>query len=208
MRILLAILKWAFRLLAGLLIGFGALLAFLYPLVVEDEEGRQAGHWQVLAEDGSTETVSVILQAVDSPVQVYVYAGIAGGIETGADRVLARVTISRNGVPDRQADLTFSQWPPTPDEADPQVMLYRDHAGTLRPRRGALYTVEVAPAFGDGVDLRTIEVLVQAESQVYDDAVPPIGYGMLAIGIVGMAATFWRRRRRPDAPPAARWGRQ
>lgn len=208
MGVLLAILKWAFRLLAVLFIGFGALLAFVYPFVVEDEEGRQAGYWQVLAGDGSTETVSIVLQAEDSPVQVYVYAGIAGSVETGADRVQARVTISRNGVPDTEAELTFSQWPPAPDTANPRIMLYRDRVGTLRPRSAALYTVEVDPAFGDGAELRSLEVLMRAESQVYDRKVPPIGYGMLALGLVGMAATFWRRRRKPVAPPAARWGRQ
>lgn len=206
MAVLRSIFKWLFRLLFGAFVAVGALLAFLYPLTVEDEEGRQAGYWQVLGPDGSTETVSIMLQADDSPVQVYVYAGIAGDIETAETNVLARITVSRNGEPALQSDLTFAEWPPFADEADAQIQLYRDHAGTLRPRSAALYTVEVDPAFGEGVDLRSLEVLMRAESQVYDDSVPYIGYGMLAIGVVGMIATFWRRRRKPVSQPH-RWGR-
>lgn len=200
------VVKWLLRLVFTAFLAIGALLAFLYPLTVEDEEGRQAGYWQVLADDGATETVSIVLQAEDSPVQVYVYAGIAGGIETDGGRVLARATVSRDGQPDLQAELTFAEWPPFEEETDPDIQLYRDHVGTLRPRSAALYTVEVDPAFGDDVDLRSIEVLMRAQSQVYDDEVPWIGYGMLAIGVVGLVATFWRRRRKP-AVQAQRWGR-
>ena len=198
MRILAAI---VFFLVAA----FGVLIGVIYPWAASSQSGEVLGTWRVFeATRGFAE--------IETPVP------------RGGKFVLARLDIgasqpldARDGVV-LTMTVTSDDWTISAQDFTLEKAV-RQQGGS--PQDPALsYTVESDPiyltageepyrfTFGHGAletPLAFVDMTLIGGVYEFDEAVPPIGWGLMAVGILGVGFTL--RKRRDTEPPAPKWGR-
>lgn len=194
--------RWIMRLLMLGVFGLGLLLAVVYPWSARNQTGYEIGRVPVLNLLSTGEPVEIALDPSEERVRVAVEIAISGEDAQGAD--LMEVTVSREGRTELVRVLALSDALPRPQS---QENLYRLEVGTLYLIRPESYVFSFVPREGSAA-IRSAELILTGGFMDFDDKVPPIGFGLIAIGFVGMALTFRRRRDNPNSKPPPRWGRR
>lgn len=196
MRVLLRI---VFFLVAAL----GVLIGVIYPWAASSQSGEVLGTWRVF------DPASGFMEIETSPpregefILARLEIGAAQAADPGGDTVLAMTVTSGDWTISAQ---TFSLENAARRDGSPQ-----------NPAR--TYTVDSDPIYLSGGDepyrfafehgrvelpLAFVDMTLIGDLYEIDEAVPPIGWGLMAVGILGFAFT---RRRRDKTPPARKWGR-
>lgn len=191
-------------LIAGMAAGFG------YPWAVSNFSGRELGTWPVYERGSGFTPVTTRLTQADAPVRVLVDLTSLGSVEFVPRRTALTLTASTGGRTVLAETLTFAA--ARPQERSPQSRdrIYRDEAGVISDVQDGDYTFVVGPGDAEGIQMRSVDLVLRARAISVDPRVPPIGYAAAAIGVIGLVLSI-RRRRRDRAsgtetlPP--RWGR-
>lgn len=194
--------RWIMRLAMLGVFGLGVLLAVVYPWSARNQTGYEIGRVPVLNLLSTGETVEIALDPSEEQVRVAVEIAMSGKDAQGAD--LMEVTVSREGRAELVRVLALADAQPRPQT---QQNLYSLQVGTLYLIRPEAYVFSFVPREGSAA-IRSAELILSGGFMGYDDSVPQIGFGLIAIGFVGMALTFRRRRNNPNSKPPPRWGRR
>ena len=190
-------------LIAGLGLGIG------YPFAVQNLSGREIGRYPAFDRQGGFKVVEANLSPDDAPVRVLVDMNSIGSLTlTGAQTALT-LTASLNGRTVLASTLTFAHQEPRPDSPQASGMSYRDDAGLIDPVDGGRYRFVIGPGDADGIEMRSVELVLRAGGLEIDPRAVPIGYMLMAVGFIGLVLALRRKRtpKEPPAPPPPKWGR-
>ena len=190
--------------LAGLAAGFG------YPWYVTNFSGREIGTWQVYDRGGSFSPVTTKLSAADGPVRVLVDMTAIAPPEFAASSTVLTLTASSGGRTVLAETLNFAE--AKPQEKSPQLRekIYRDEAGVITGIEDGDYTFVVGQGDAEGIQMRSVELVLRAGAAAVDPRLQPVGFALTAVGFIGLVLSLrrGRRPRNPTAePPPPRWGR-
>jgi len=190
--------------LAGLAAGFG------YPWYVTNFSGREIGTWQVYDRGGSFSPVTTKLSTADEPVRVLVDMTAIAPPEFAASSTVLTLTASSGGRTVLAETLNFAE--AKPQEKSPQLRekIYRDEAGVITGIEDGDYTFVVGQGDAEGIQMRSVELVLRAGAAAVDPRLQPVGFALTAVGFIGLVLSL-RRGRRPRGPsaepPPPRWGR-
>lgn len=199
------LLRWLMRLVFTAVLGFGVLIGLLYPWL-GGGKGFEIGRWRVYDRVAGFQPVEILLPTDERQILVRAELSTPYRIEnTGALSVMT-VTVASGDY--TELAHYFSLDGVAPRQVSPQLP---GHVYMLEA--GALYRPGEAPylfTFGPGeaeIDMATVDLVLIGGTLEIDEAVPPLGYGFMAIGFIGLALTFRRRREKKNPPPPPKWGR-
>lgn len=198
------------RALFLLIILAGVGLAGLYPWYNNNFSGKEIGTWPVY-ENGAFRAVDVPLAASSDPVRVLVdmttrgQANLTGNVavltltaDLGSRTVLADTLNFRNSIQRDQSPQL-------------QARIYRGEAGVISPVENATYRFTVGRGDAEGVSISKVELVLRSGAALTDARAQPVGFALVAVGVIGLViASRLRRRRANDPnpqPPQPRWGR-
>ena len=190
--------------LAGLAAGFG------YPWYVTNFSGREIGTWQVYDRGGSFSPVTTTLSSADGPVRVLVDMTAIAPPEFAVSSTVLTLTASSGGRTVLAETLNFAE--AKPQEKSPQLRekIYRDEAGVITGIEDGDYTFVVGQGDAEGIQMRSVELVLRAGAGAVDPRLQPVGFALTAVGFIGLVLSLrrGRRQRSPSAePPPPRWGR-
>lgn len=196
--------RWTLRLLFFLVAAFGVLIGVIYPIAAQNQDGYEIGKWRVFSAGQGFLPAEMHLPADEEKIGVRVEIGTSRIVATGGEVVLTMTAASDGRTRTAQ---TF-----TLENAE-----HRDGLPSLPIQ---YYTVAGEPlrfigdepyvfVFGPGeveLPLVFVDLVLVGGLFDYDESVPPIGFGMMGIGFLGLVLTF-RKRREKTGPPPPKWGR-
>ncbi len=102
----------------------------------------------------------------------------------------------------------------TPRSDSPQSgdQIYRDEAGVMTKLDSGDYLFTVGPGDADGIEMRSVDLILRRGAAEPDPRAMPVGYVLMAVGAVGFVIALTRGGKRPgnpnSKPPVPRWGRK
>lgn len=182
-------------------------LGIVYPFAVQNISGYEIGRYPAYDRQGGFRVVEENLSPADAPVRVLVDMTSIGSLTlTGAQTALT-LTASLDGRTVLASTLTFAHQEPRPDSPQASGTIYRDDAGLISPVEGGRYRFVIGPGDADGIEMRSVELVLRAGAFDLDPRLIPIGYTMMAFGFVAFFALRKRKPKEPPAPPPPKWGR-
>ncbi len=200
------ILRWIMRLIFLAVLLVGVLLGLVYPWA-ESGRGYDIGRWRAYDRASGFKPLELLLPTDQQQIVVRVEISTPQPVEDTGTRAVMTLAVSSNGRTELVHYFAL-------DEAEPRVVspqlpgrIYAAEAGVLYYPGEEPYTFTFGP--GDvEIDMATADLILIGGTRDIDEAVPPIGYGMMGIGFLGLLMTFRRRRDNPNSqPPPPRWGR-
>lgn len=200
------ILRWIMRLVFLAVLLVGVLLGLVYPWA-ESGRGYEIGRWRAYDSASGFRPVEILLPTDQRQIVVRTEISTPRPIEGTDIRTVMTLTVSSNGRTELVHNFTL-------DGVEPRIVspqlpgrIYAAEAGVLYYPGEEPYTFTFGP--GDvEVDVATADLILIGGTRDIDEAVLPIGYGMMGIGFLGLLMTFRRRRDNPNSqPPPPRWGR-
>lgn len=200
--------RWLFLLvfLAGLVLGVG------YPFVVENSPRRVVGAWPIYDRASGFLPVQATLTARDAPVRVLVELAASGNALFARDRVALTITVDHGSRTVLAKALSFSGAQARSESPQSAQRIFREEAGVIEEVQGGVYDFTPGPGDGEGVDIASARVILEAGGMAYNERVQPIGFVTMAVGFVGLVIALrrggGRRPQNPNSqPPPPRWGR-
>lgn len=192
-----------------LLAGIGAAIG--YPWAVNNFSGAEIGRYPVYERGGEFRPVTVELAAGDAPVRVLVDMVSTGQPVLQADRTVLTLTASKDGSTVLADTLSFVHAAARDVNPQLQERVFRDAAGLIDPVVPGSYVFTIGRGDAEQIAIQSVEMILRREAITLDPRVQPIGFAMMAIGVVGFVLAMRRRRRdrraAPDTPPPPKWGR-
>lgn len=191
------------RIVFFLVAAFGVVIGVIYPLAASNQSGDVIGTWRVFDASTGFAEVEVTPPREGEFILARMDIGTARAVDASGDTVLG-MTVTSNGWTISAQTFTLENAArrdgppqnPAPSytvDSDPIYLTGGDEPYLFAFEHGR---AELPLAF---VDMTLVGNLFEV-----DEAVPPIGWGLMAIGVLGMAFT---RKRRDKTPPAQKWGR-
>ena len=200
------------RFLSILLFVVGAALGVFYPWAMSNFSGHAIGTYRAY-EGGRFRPVTVQLMANDAPVRVLVDLTARAERIAGQQRTLLTLTAAGGGRTVLASTLSFNHTD-NPRQVSPQLpdKIFRDEAGVIATVTPGPYLFTVGPGDADGIDMRTVDLILRAGTGSIDEKVRLAGYALMGIGLVGfvLSLAFGRGGSHPQNPnsqPPPRWGR-
>lgn len=194
-------------LLAGAAVGIG------YPWYVNNFSGREIGNWRAYDHATGFRTFEANLTSADAPVRVLVDMTTLGAPTFDDTRTVLTITAASGSRTVLADTLSFSN--AVRRETSPQATekTFRVDAGVIQAVTPGPYTFTLGQGDADGIDMRSVDVVLRSDAAMLDPRAQPLGFTLMAIGFIGLVVAF-RRRRRGDPPrnpnsqpPPPRWGR-
>jgi hypothetical protein len=90
--------------------------------------------------------------------------------------------------------------------------VFRAEAGVIADAQGGEYTFTLGPGDAEGIDMQTVDLVLRGGAAKLDERAQPVGFSLMAIGVIGCVIAMRRRRgsrqQNPNSqPPPPRWGR-
>ena len=195
-----------FGLICFLIAAFGAVIGIIYPYAAQNQEGYELSRWQVFSPQEGFKTVEALLPTSEDRIVVKIELVTNGEVQSSGEIVLTMTATSDGRT---QIANAYSLQDVTPVLLSPQLPLRRYVLDA-----DTLYFVKSSPyvfVFGEGevdVPLVSVDLVLIGGTYDYDDSLPPIGLGMMALGILGLFLTRRKRKENPNSsPPPPKWGR-
>lgn len=197
-------------LLAGLALGVGT------QFYANNFSGRELGTWRVYNQGQQFQPFEVDLGGDDAPLNVIVDLTTIGTPTFVQDRTVLTLTVAHNGTTVLADTLNYVNT--RPRENSPQIpdKIFRAFSGPLATVEPGKYLFTVGLGDVERIDIRQVDVTLRAGAEVFDPRLQPIGYAMIAIGVIGFVLAGRRRSGggtggkggNPNSqPPPPRWGR-
>lgn len=200
------ILRWLLRLVFVAVLLLGILLGIVYPLA-EGGRGYEIGRWRAYDSVNGFVPVEMLLPTDQSQIIVRAEISTPAPLAGTGNNAVMTLTVASGG----RTELVhyFALDGVEPRLVSPQLpgRLYLFDAGSISSPGEEPYVFTFGP--GDvEIDMATADLILVGGTRDIDEAVPPLGYGMIGIGFLGLLLTFRRRRENPNSqPPGQRWGR-
>jgi len=200
------ILRWLMRLVFLAVLLLGILLGLVYPWA-EGGSGYEIGRWRAYDRVSGFQPLEILLPTDQQQILVKAEISTPQPVEGTDIRAVITLAVSANG----RTELVhyFALDGLESRILSPQLpgRIYAGEAGVLYYPGEGTYSFVFGP--GDvEIDMATVDLILIGGTRDVDEAVPPIGYGMMGIGFLGLLMTFRRRRDNPNSqPPPPRWGR-
>jgi hypothetical protein len=143
----------------------------------------------------------------DAPVRVLVDMTSIGSLTLTGSQTALTLTASAGGRTVLAETLTFAHQEPRNDSPQSGGLVYRDEAGVIDPVEDATYTFVVGPGDAEGIEMRSVELVLRGGAAGIDPRLVPIGYVLMAVGFIGFVLALRGARHESNEPPKPRWGR-
>lgn len=200
------LLRWFLRLVFLAMLAVGVLLGLIYPWA-EGGAGFEIGRWRAYDRASGFQPVEILLPTDQAQVLVRTEISTPGPVEGAERSTVMTLTVSSNGRTEIVHYFTL-------DGVEPRIVspqlpgrIYALDAGALRSPGEEPYIFTFGPGeIEAGID--SVDLILIGGTRDVDAAVPPLGYGMMGVGFLGLLMTFRKRRQNPNSqPPPPRWGR-
>lgn len=192
-----------------LLAGVG--LGVLYPWAINNFSGAELGTFRVFERETGFRPVQVELKSSDAPVRILVDLTSIGSPRFSSDRTVLTLTASTAGRTVLADTLTFAKSKPREEAPQLKDRIFRADAAPITAISSGSYTLTVGQGDADGIDIRSVDLVLRAGAGLVDHRAQPIGFALMAIGLIGIILASRRRNRvspNPNSqPPPSRWGR-
>jgi hypothetical protein len=199
------------RFIFVLILLVGASVGFIYPWAITNFSGHEIGTWRVY-EQGRFKPVTVPLASRDAPVRVLVDLTARAERIVSQQHTVLTLTAATNGRTELASTLQFNH-SENPRQASPQLpdKIFRDEAGVIATVNPGPYTFTVGPGDAEDIPMRAVDLILRSGAGEADGRARPIGFALLAVGLIGFLLTLRSGGGRPEnpnsQPPAPRWGR-
>jgi hypothetical protein len=202
------------RLLFVFLIIAGAAIGIFYPWAMSNFSGHAIGTYRVY-EGGRFRPAIVQLAASDAPVRVLVDLTARAERVAGQQHTVLTLTAASGGRTALASALSFNHTD-NPRQVSPQLpdKIFRDEAGVIEAVTPGSYVFTVGPGDADGIDMRTVDLVLRAGAGSIDERARPASYTLMGVGLAGLVLSlvFGRRGgghppKTNSQPPPPRWGR-
>jgi len=197
------------RTLFILLILAGAALGIAYPLAAGNLSGYTIGVWRVYDRTGGYAPAEASLSPSDAPVTVSLDVATKGPVRFDGGTLLT-LTADTEGRTVLARALDFTDAVETVINPQTGLRVYHETAGKIADVAGDRYVFTVGPGDTPSEAVETIDLKVDAGAFDLDPRTTPAGFVLMAVGLVGLIASFGRRRpKNPNSSePQRRWGRE
>lgn len=190
----------------------GAALGVFYPWFVNNFSGHELGTWEVYDRAGGFRPVVARLDSSDMPVRVLVDMTAVGEPALVGTRTVVTITAATNGRTVLADTLTFQGARVRDESPQTNEKIFRAEAGMIAGDEGGDYTFTVGPGDAEGIDMHAVDLILRGGAANLDKRAQPIGFSLMAIGVIGFVIAMRRRRgserQNPNSqPPPPRWGR-
>lgn len=192
-----------------LLAGTG--IGLIYPWAMTNFSGREIGTWRVY-EQGRFKPLTVSLKSSDAPVRVLVDLTARAERIVSQQRTVLTLTAATNGRTVLASTLQFNHVD-NPRQASPQLpdKIFRDDAGVIATVNSGSYIFTAGPGDADDIPMRAVDLVLRSGVGETDSRARPVGFSMMAVGLIGFLLSGRSGGRRPEnpnsQPPPPRWGR-
>lgn len=195
-------------LLAGLALGIGT------QFYANNFSGQELGAWRVYTQGGSFQPFQVNLNEGDAPLNVIVDLTTIGTPTFAQDRTVVTLIVAHDGATVLTDTMNFVN--ARVRENSPQLpdRIFRSFAGPLTAIESGNYVFTLGFGDAERIDTRAVDVTLRAGTETFDPRLQPIGYALMAVGVIGFVLAARRRRDGGDSggnpnsqPPSPRWGR-
>ncbi|ESX92409.1 hypothetical protein [Mesorhizobium sp. LNJC405B00] len=199
------------RFLFVLILLAGAAIGFVYPWAMSNFSGHEIGTWRVY-DQGRFRPVTVTLKAGDAPVRVLVDLTAKAERIVSQQRTVLTLTAATAGRTVLASTLQFNH-ADNPRQVSPQLpdKIFRDEAGVIETVSPGAYLFTAGPGDADDIPIRAVDLILRSGAGEIDQRARPVGYGLIAVGLIGFLLTLAFGGRRPEnpnsKPPPPRWGR-
>lgn len=199
------------RFLFVLILLAGAAIGFVYPWAMSNFSGHEIGAWRVY-DQGRFRPVTVTLKAGDAPVRVLVDLTARAERIVSQQRTVLTLTAATAGRTVLASTLQFNH-ADNPRQVSPQLpdKIFRDEAGVIETVSPGAYLFTAGPGDADDIPIRAVDLILRSAAGEIDQRARPVGYGLMAVGLIGFLLTLAFGGRRPEnpnsKPPPPRWGR-
>ncbi|RUM96445.1 hypothetical protein EET67_18035 [Pseudaminobacter arsenicus] len=190
----------------------GAAMGVFYPWFVNNFSGHEIGTWRVYDRASGFKPVMARLDASDMPVRVLVDMTAVGEPALVGTRTVVTITAATDGRTVLADTLTFQGSRVRDESPQTNEKIFRAEAGVIADTQGGSYTFTLGPGDAEGIDMHAVDLVLRADAADLDERAQPIGFSLMAIGVIGFVIAMRRRRgserRNPNSqPPPPRWGR-
>ncbi|ESZ06088.1 MULTISPECIES: hypothetical protein [unclassified Mesorhizobium] len=199
------------RFLFVLILLAGAAIGFVYPWAMSNFSGHEIGAWRVY-DQGRFRPVTVTLKAGDAPVRVLVDLTAKAERIVSQQRTVLTLTAATAGRTVLASTLQFNH-ADNPRQVSPQLpdKIFRDEAGVIETVSPGAYLFTAGLGDADDIPIRAVDLILRSGAGEIDQRARPVGYGLMAVGLIGFLLTLAFGGRRPEnpnsKPPPPRWGR-
>ncbi|TGQ46662.1 hypothetical protein [Mesorhizobium sp. M00.F.Ca.ET.216.01.1.1] len=199
------------RLLFVLILLAGTGIGIVYPWAMSNFSGHEIGSWRVY-EQGRFKPVTVPLAGRDAPVRVLVDLTANAERIVSQQRTVLTLTAASGGRTVLASTLQFNH-SDNPRQVSPQLpdKIFRDEAGLIPTVSPGPYLFTVGLGDAEGIEMRAVDLVLRAGAGEIDRRARPVGFSLMAAGLIGLVMALRFGRRRPEnpnsQPPPPRWGR-
>ncbi|MER8469527.1 hypothetical protein NKH70_06050 [Mesorhizobium sp. M0991] len=199
------------RSLFALILLIGTSIGVVYPWAMTNFSCHEIGTWRVY-DQGRFKPVTVPLSARDGPVRVLVDLTARAERIVSQQRTVLTLTAATGGRTVLASTLQFNH-SDNPRQVSPQLpdRIFRDDAGLIPSVAAGPYIFTVGPGDAEGIPMRAVDIMLRSAAGEVDRRARPVGFSLMAAGLVGLVLAFRFGGRRPEnpnsQPPPPRWGR-
>lgn len=172
--------------------------------------GRDFARYHVYSEKTGPLPAHVQLTEKDGPLRVVAELGTAGAGDPSPDRALVTMTVASAGRTLLARAMTFAGIVPRDTDIQHRERVFIDSAGVIPEIAPGEYVFSVDRGDSD-IDITYVDVILHREGAAFDPRLRPVGYGLIALGFLGLVFSLGRGGDRPQnpnsQPPPPRWGR-
>jgi hypothetical protein len=199
------------RFLFVLILLAGVGIGLVYPWAVSNFSGHEIGAWRVY-DQGRFRPIAVSLKAGDAPVRVLVDLTAKAERIVSQQRTVLTLTAATGGRTVLASTLQFNH-ADNPRQVSPQLpdKIFRDEAGVIETVSPGSYLFTAGPGDADDIPIRAVDLVLRSGAGEIDSRARPVGFSLMAAGLIGFLITMAFGGRRPEnpnsKPPPPRWGR-
>ncbi|MBO6719323.1 MAG: hypothetical protein JJ913_15300 [Rhizobiaceae bacterium] len=187
----------------------GAALGIAYPWAASNVAGYEIGTWRIYDREEGFTPAEATLAAPEAPVAIAVDIRTDGALTRAEGRPLLTLEISGDGEPVQSLTLDFADAEArtiNPQSGETGYRIVADRLAIIDHNR---YRFEFEPGEAMTDRLISADLTLNAGAFDLDPRAIPAGFILMAVGLIGFVASFFRRRRsNPNSQhPPPRWGR-